>query len=67
MLARRGLMRVESQTAFEFAAAVDSPNLAPAVQEFTQIYVHARFGGAPCNTTRLRQILDQIRMAPRSR
>jgi hypothetical protein len=67
MLARCGLMRVESQTPFEFAAAVHSPNLAPAVQEFTQIYAHARFGGAPCNTTRLRQLLDQIRTVLRSR
>lgn len=67
MLARRGLLRVESQTPFEFAAAVHSPNLAPAVQEFTEIYAHARFGGATCNTMRLRQLLDQIRMTLRSR
>jgi transglutaminase-like putative cysteine protease len=67
MLARRGLMRVETQTPFEFAAAMNSPNLAPAVREFTEIYAHARFGGAPCNTTRLRQLLDQIRMVLRSR
>lgn len=67
MLARRGLMRMESQTPFEFASAVASPNLAPAVQEFTQIYAHARFGGAACNTTRLRQLLDQIRIVLRSR
>jgi transglutaminase-like putative cysteine protease len=67
MLARRGFLRVESQTPLEFAAAVNSPNLAPAVQEFTEIYAHARFGGAPCNTTRLRQLLDQIRMVLRSR
>jgi transglutaminase-like putative cysteine protease len=66
-LARRGLLRFESQTPFEFAAAVNSPNLAPAVREFTQIYSHARFGGAPCDTTRLRQILDQVRSAMRSR
>jgi len=67
MLARRGLMRNLSQTPFEFAAAVDSPNLAPAVREFTQIYAHARFGGAPCDTTRLRHLLDQIRAALRAR
>jgi len=67
MLARRGLMRNLSQTPFEFAAAVDSPNLAPAVREFTQIYAHARFGGAPCDTTRLRNLLDQIRAALRVR
>jgi len=38
ILARRGLLRVESQTPFEFAAAVNSPNLASPVREFTQIY-----------------------------
>jgi protein-glutamine gamma-glutamyltransferase len=67
ILARRGLMRVESQTPFEFAAIVNSPNLASPVREFTQIYAHARFGGAPCDTTRLRQLLDQIRSALRAR
>lgn len=67
MLARRGLMRSVSQTPFEFAAAVDSPNLAPAVHEFTQLYAHARFGGAPCDTTRLRQLLDQVRATLRGR
>jgi len=67
MLARRGLRREVSQTPFEFAAAVDSPNLAPAVREFTQIYAHTRFGGAPCDATRLNQLLDQIRAALRAR
>jgi hypothetical protein len=66
-LARRGLLRFESQTPFEFAAAVDAPNLASPIREFTQIYAHARFGAAPCDTTRLRQLLDQIRMVLRSR
>jgi hypothetical protein len=67
MLARRGLMRGVSQTPFEFAAAVDSPNLAPPVREFTQLYGHARFGGGPCDTTRLRQLLGQVRAALRAR
>jgi len=67
MLARRGLMRAVSQTPLEFAAAVDSPNLAPVVREFTLLYAHARFGGAPCDTMRLRQLLDQIRAALRGR
>jgi len=65
ILARRGLMRDVSQTPFEFAAAVDSPSLAPVVQEFTQLYAHARFGGGPCDTTRLRQLLDGVRAALR--
>lgn len=67
ILARRGFLRVESQTPFEFATAVNSPNLSSPVREFTQIYAHARFGGAPCDTTRLRQLLDQIRSALRAR
>ena len=67
MLARRGLLRAISQTPFEFAAGVNAPNLAPAVQEFTQLYAHARFGGVPCNTNRLRQLLDQIHSALRAR
>jgi len=41
--------------------------LAPAVKEFTQLYVHARFGGAPCDTTRLGQLLEQVRTALRAR
>ena len=66
VLARRGLPRAETQTPLEFAAAMDSPQLAPAVQEFTQLYVHARFGGAPCDTTRLGQLLEHVRALLRS-
>ena len=67
LLARRGLSRVESQTPLEFAAAVGPADLAPSVREFTQIYSQARFGGAPCEATRLRQLLEQMRTALRSR
>jgi protein-glutamine gamma-glutamyltransferase len=66
MLARRGLPRGEAQTPLEFAAAVNSPQLAPAIWEFTQLYAHARFGGAPCDTTRLGQLLGQVRAALRT-
>jgi hypothetical protein len=31
------------------------------VREFTQYYTQARYGGAPCDTIRLRALLDQIR------
>jgi len=51
----------------EFAAAVNSPNLAPPIREFTDIYAQARFGGAPCDTSRLKQLLDQVRVAMRAR
>jgi len=67
LLARRGMIREVSQTPFEFVMAMDSPNLAPAVMEFTQLYTHARFGSAPCDATRLHQLLDQIRTALRAR
>jgi transglutaminase-like putative cysteine protease len=67
MLARRGLTRRETQTPLEFAAAVNSPQLAPSVREFTQLYTHARFGGAPCDITRLGQLLTQIREDLRGR
>lgn len=67
MLARRGLRRAETQTPFEFAAAMDSPNLASPVREFTRIYADTRFGGAPCDTSRLKALLDQVRAASRAR
>lgn len=67
VLARRGLLRAETQTPLEFAAAMNSPQLAPAVQEFTLLYAHSRFGGTPCDTTRLGQLLEQIRAALRAR
>jgi hypothetical protein len=66
LLERRGLARRESQTPMEFAAAVGEPGLAPVVREFTQVYANARFGGAPCDTQRLRHLLDQIRSARRA-
>ncbi len=61
LLARRGFLRQPTQTPFEFAAAVSQPRLAPAVREFTQYYTQARYGGAPCDTIRLRALLEQIR------
>jgi protein-glutamine gamma-glutamyltransferase len=61
VLAKRGFARKESQTALEFAGALSEPRLAPAVREFTQIYAQARFGGAACETERLRTLLAQIR------
>jgi hypothetical protein len=67
ILARRGLERMEAQTPLEFAATVNAPQLAPAVREFTELYAHARFGGAPCDTLRLGQLLDQVRAALRGR
>jgi transglutaminase-like putative cysteine protease len=67
LLARRGFARQPTQTPFEFAAAVSQPRLAPVVHEFTQCYTQARFGGAPCDTIRLRALLEQIRSSFASR
>ena len=67
ILARRGLIRSETQTPLEFAAAVSAPQLAPAVREFTQLYAHARFGGGPCDSTRLGQLLEEVHTALRPR
>ncbi|HYL63057.1 MAG TPA: DUF3488 and transglutaminase-like domain-containing protein [Candidatus Methylomirabilis sp.] len=61
LLAKRGFARDETQTPLEFAAEVSQPLLAPAVREFTLHYTQARFGGAPCDTGRLRALLDQVR------
>ena len=67
MLERRGFRRQPTQTPFEFAEAVSQPRLAPAVREFTQYYTQARYGGAPCDTIRLRALLNQIRSSFASR
>jgi protein-glutamine gamma-glutamyltransferase len=67
LLGRYGFRRRETQTAMEFAAAVSEPGVAPAVQEFTQLYAQARFGRAVCDTPRLRSLLAQIRSALRAR
>jgi len=67
VLARRGLKRPETQTPMEFAADLNLPQLAPAVQEFTQIYARARFGGVPCDTTQLQRLLEEVRAVLRTR
>jgi len=61
LLERRGFVRQPTQTPFEFAAAVSQPRLALALREFTQCYTQARFGGLPCDSIRLRTLLEQIR------
>jgi hypothetical protein len=65
LLERHGFARRPAETPLEFASSVQTPRLAPAVREFTSIYASARFGGAPCDTLRLRHLLEQIREAPR--
>jgi transglutaminase-like putative cysteine protease len=65
LLERHGFARRPAETPLEFASNVQAPRLAPAVREFTSIYARARFGSAPCDTLRLRHLLEQIREAPR--
>ena len=65
LLERHGFARRAAQTPLEFASSVQAPALAPAVHEFTNIFASARYGGAPCDTLRLRHLLEQIREAPR--
>ena len=66
LLIRRGFRRQETQTPFEFATTLAvRPELAPAVREFTQLYSQARFGNMPCDTHRLRALLQQIKSAPK--
>ena len=67
LLERCGFERRASQTPLEFAAAVNEAGLSSPVREFTQIYAHARFGGVPCDTPRLRGLLEHIRSSLRSR
>jgi protein-glutamine gamma-glutamyltransferase len=67
VLQRRGFARRASQTPLEFSAGVTEPALASVVGEFTRAYGDARFGAAPFDVTRLRQLLDQVRATLRSR
>jgi len=65
LLERHGFARRPAETPLEFALSVQTPVLAPVVREFTDIYGSARYGGASCDTARLRRLLEQIREAPR--
>jgi hypothetical protein len=68
LLERRGFRRSDGQTPREFAAVVSmQAALAPMIAEFTDLYVRARFGGAPCDALRLRALLERVRSTPRQR
>jgi transglutaminase-like putative cysteine protease len=67
VLNKRGISRQETQTPLEFAAAIGDARVAPAVHEFIDIYSQARFGEAPCNAVRLRELMSQVRQSFRSR
>jgi protein-glutamine gamma-glutamyltransferase len=66
LLEKQGFSRAETQTPREFAASFAlRPALAPAVHEFTDLYLEARFGGRPCDAFRLRALLETVRSVPR--
>lgn len=68
LLEKKGFSRPETQTPREFAASLAMQHaFAPTVREFTDLYMQARFGGAPCDALRLRALLQQVRTAPRPR
>jgi protein-glutamine gamma-glutamyltransferase len=67
LLERRGFERRQTQTAREFAASFALQALAPTVREFTDLYLQARFGGAPCDAFRLRALLEKTRATLRAR
>jgi protein-glutamine gamma-glutamyltransferase len=68
LLERRGFERRETQTPHEFAASFAlQPALAPTVREFTDLYLQARFGGAPCDAFQLQALLEKTRATLRAR
>ena len=67
LLGRYGYPRRESQTAFEFASAVDKPRVGEMVREFAGIYAAARFGGEHTDLARLRRLLGAMRAELRAR
>ena len=67
LMNRHGYARSETQTPFEFAAAVTTPSLTSLVSEFTRLYAAARFGGESCDISRLQQLLGTIRAELRTR
>jgi len=67
VLSRRGFRRRESQTPSEFVAALQASGASEVVGEFTDLYLHARFGGAPCDASHLRSLIQQANMALKAR
>jgi protein-glutamine gamma-glutamyltransferase len=68
LLEKRGFARPITQTPLEFAASGGlQPEVAGPLREFTQLYAQARFGDKPCDSFRLRSLMEQIRAVPRSR
>ncbi len=68
LLEKRGLARPITQTPMEFATSGGlQPELAGPLREFTELYAQARFGDKPCDSFRLRALMEQIRAVPRHR
>jgi len=67
LMRRHGYIRLDTQTAFEFADAVKKPGLAKTVKEFARAYSAARFGNETGDIPRLQQLLGAIRAELRAR
>jgi transglutaminase-like putative cysteine protease len=68
LLEKRGFTRSDAQTPREFATSLTpQSDLLPPVREFTELYVQARFGDKPCDSFRLRALLEEVRSAARPR
>ncbi len=67
LMRRHGYTRLDTQTAFEFAEAVQKPGLNTSVREFARLYAEARFGSEAGDIPRLQQLLGVIRSELRVR
>ncbi len=59
-LARRGLQKSATQTAYEFAGLIEDAKLRSQVERFTRAYESARFGNSADDAVRLRQLCDEV-------
>jgi len=62
-LERRGVEKPASQTAQEFARAMEDARLRKPVQQFTDAYESARFGNSADDARRLPELLEEVETA----
>ena len=67
LLERRGIEKTAGQTPLEFAGSLGLGEMAAPVSEFTSLYQAARFGNAHPDRQKLRDLLNRIRAATRTR
>jgi transglutaminase-like putative cysteine protease len=63
-LEKRGLVKPPAATPMEFARMAGDVETAQAVQQFTAVYNHLRFGGQAGEAARLTALLDRIERLP---